>query len=66
MRLVNVLWALFAAAFCWFVIGCGVLAAIDDDRSTLFKWARSAPNQALYVGAVMLWPLVVYLWRRGH
>lgn len=50
-----------AGLFGWFVLGCVVLAAIDDAEQSLFKWARQAPY-GLYVPTVMAWPAIFGVW----
>ncbi len=63
--MVVVLW-IFGAMFIWIIVGCGVLAAIDDEDQRLFKWATSAPfKHPLYELTVMLWPYILWLWWKG-
>lgn len=52
----------FIGLFVWFLVGCGVLAAIDDKEKRLFNWAKSAPLPMLYELAVMAWPYILWLW----
>jgi hypothetical protein len=47
----------------WYVIGCGVLAAVDK-REELFRWASQAPSELLYVLVVLSWPVVVWHYYR--
>ena len=56
----------FIGLFVWFVVGCGVLAAIDDEDQRLFKWASSAPLPLLYEITVMCWPFIVWLWWKNR
>lgn len=50
----------------WYVLGCMVLAAVDDGRGSLRLWARSGPWGRDGVGlVVMLWPVVVWWRYRG-
>ena len=51
----------------WYVLGCGVLAAIDDQQESLRLWARSGPFGRNGVGVVvMLWPVVWWMARRSR
>lgn len=61
-------WVMVAAAlvaFTWFAIGCAVLSFLDDEKQSLFQWARSAPY-GLYVPVVMSWPVVMFFWMKGR
>ena len=46
----------------WFIIGCIVLAAIDDEHQSLLKWASSCPIIFGYEITVMCWPIIVWYW----
>ena len=50
------------AAFVWFVAGCMVLSAIDDDDGALFQWAQRCPLGYTYV--LMAWPAIYWAARR--
>lgn len=51
----------------WYVLGCIVLAAIDDEQESLRLWARSGPLGRNGVGlVVMLWPVVLWMTRRSR
>jgi len=46
----------------WYVLGCMVLAAIDDEQESLRLWARSGPfGEGGFVLVVMLWPVVWWM-----
>ena len=60
MTIVQVLIGLLV----WFVIGCTVLAAIDDKDTSLYKWASNAPLPLLYELTVMAWPIILLFWIR--
>jgi len=48
----------------WYVLGCIVLAAIDDERESLRLWARSGPFGRNGVALVVtLWPVVWWRFR---
>jgi len=47
----------------WIILGCGVLAAVDNRERSLYEWARSAPNQLLYVLVLIAWPYVAWKFR---
>jgi hypothetical protein len=57
--------ALAGAVFFWYVLGCAVLAWVDDDRWSLYSWAATAPNRAVFILVVLAWPLVVWRWHGG-
>lgn len=50
--------ALPIALLVWWIIGCGVLAAIDKD-GRLLAWVKSWPMWGWFF-AVTFWPVVVY------
>lgn len=61
----NILWILGSLGI-WFIIGCGVLAFIDDNQM-LFKWASSCPIPFGYELTVMAWPIILFIWmRKSH
>lgn len=45
---------------------CGIIAFtfVDDRHNSLFKWTNSAPNSLCYIGALLLWPVVVFFFNR--
>jgi hypothetical protein len=49
----------------WCVIGCGVLAAIDDDEKRLFHWAKKSPIVGGYTIVVTAWPVILWMWWRS-
>lgn len=47
----------------WFSVGCAVLSFIDDENSSLFKWASSCPIPIIgYPMVVTMWPLLAWAW----
>lgn len=62
MTIVQVLIGLFA----WFLIGCGVLAAIDNEDQRLFKWAKDCPVPLGYELTIMAWPVILWLWWKNR
>lgn len=62
LTLTPVRWAL--GLLIWFVIGCAVLATIDDENESLRKWAFRAPFLFLYEIIVMSWPIILFFWYR--
>jgi len=58
------LW-LVCVLFGWPLLGCAVLAAVDDDERRLFEWARSAPPCG-YSMVLILWPIVAAVWVWGR
>lgn len=49
----------------WFLIGCVVLAIIDDKDRRLFKWAKDCPIPFGYELTVTAWPVILWLWWRN-
>lgn len=44
----------------WMVLGCMILAFIDDETQSLLKWADACP---LGIGSVIVcWPIVAWVW----
>jgi len=59
---VNELVWIAVACTGWYVLGCMVLAAIDDEQESLRLWARSGPlGEGGVVLVVMLWPVVWWM-----
>ena len=58
-RLMSAPMWIIAGLLAWFVVGCGVLAAIDHNDQRLFRWASSCPLPFGYELTVILWPLIV-------
>ncbi|CAN7525996.1 hypothetical protein LJR071_003573 [Pseudomonas sp. LjRoot71] len=52
---------IFAA---WFIVGCAVLAFIDDENKSLFNWCKSCPVPGGYEIAVLAWPVITFYWLR--
>lgn len=49
--------------FVWYIVGCGVLAAIDkDDR--LLEWSKNCPLPGGHLLVVTFWPAVIYFYFR--
>ena len=46
-----------------YLLGCAVLAYIDDSERRLFKWASS--NSLLYSFVVMFWFITVFFWYKN-
>jgi hypothetical protein len=46
----------------WYVIGCAVLATIDDKDERLWKWVKTCPIPYGYLLSIMLWPILAYFW----
>ena len=57
------LW-IFGGLFANWLAGCWVLASVDDDDRTLFRWVSSAPSMFAELLVVQAWPLVALLWSR--
>lgn len=60
--MITTIW-IFSVFLGWFFIGCCVLAAVDDEHQSLFKWAKEAPIPGLYELTVMAWPYVAWKYR---
>lgn len=54
-----IIWLFFVL---WFLLGCLVLSAIDDDNNTLYRWASNCPIPLGYELTVLAWPVVLYFW----
>jgi len=50
----------------WALLGCVVLAFVDDDRHSLFNWAIKCPVPLGYELVLTLWPFVVIAWIRNR
>lgn len=61
--MIYFMWGL-AGFLIWYLIGCAVMVHIDDKNQTLFKWAKQAPLEILFVAFIMAWPYVWFKWSR--
>ena len=50
----------------WFVVGRVALAYFDDEAGHLYQWVSRAPYIGLDFLCVMLWPVMIYFFRRGR
>ena len=51
----------------WILLGCFVLASMDDENQSILKWAKTAPFPIPGpIVAAFIWPYLVYLERRGE
>ena len=57
---------ILAGLMLWIILGCGMLASIDDDEERLLKWAKSGPFGGIGVGfTILLWPVAMYFWYKA-
>lgn len=49
----------------WIILGCGVLAYLDDRERRYYKWLKEDPTYGVLAAIViLLWPILAYLmWR---
>lgn len=51
----------------WFIVGCIILCAMDDEAQSLFNWTKDCPIPGGYVLTVTAWPIIVYyVWRENR
>lgn len=55
---------IIAAITVWFLLGCAVLAFIDDENKSLFNWCKSCPLPCGYELTVFAWPIIAFYWLR--
>lgn len=61
----GIIFLAFGGLFLNFLIGAAVLASIDDDRQTLFRWYCDCPMPILGPPLVLTaWPLIWLAWSR--
>ena len=67
-EVIEIFFYILLVFFLWYILGCVVLASIDDKEQSLLKWATTAPNDLVYLLLVWVWPIVVYFWcrKRGN
>lgn len=46
----------------WYLLGCGILALIDESEE-LLNWVNNAPHPFVRYIAIMLWPMIVAMYR---
>jgi len=55
---------ILAGVMLWLLVGCMILAAVDT-KGTLLSWVKSAPNYALEMLALLLWPILAFAFLRS-
>ena len=61
--MMELLFTFLVSLIAWLLVGCIALAIVDE-HGHLLEWTDKAPFVMLKFGVVLLWPYVIYKYRK--